>query len=126
MITPQLSFFLASPGKREDVGMHKGLPLSSLCLVPRAHSVTCCFSPSLKTTSDRKSSSSKEIFMFNDSFCCCSSKLKALVSVGRGNTVISLAETHKALVHFQRGDNFTFVSIGRNRTEGILPYSNEE
>lgn len=106
--------------------MHKGLPLSLLCLVPCALVHPLLPVASLEIASDRKTSSSKEIFMFNDSFCCYSSKLKAFISVGRGNTVISLAETHKALAHFQRGHYFIFISMGRNRTEGILPHGNEE
>lgn len=65
--------------------------------------------------------------MIVDSFCCLSSKLKALVSVDRRrNTIISLEKTCKVLALFHRGHYFVLVSGGRNKTVAVLPQDNEE
>lgn len=64
--------------------------------------------------------------MIDDSFCCPSSKLKALVSVDRRNTIISLEETCKVLALFQHGHYFILVSVGKNRTVAILPQGKED
>lgn len=136
IITLQLScvcFFLASSEKCGNAGMYKRFPL--LHLLSRtlswhtcARPVALCFLPPLEIRSDKKNSLSKEMFMIDDSFCCPSSKLKALVSVDRRkNTVISLEESCKVLALFQHGHYyFLLVAVGRNRTVALLSQGNEE